>query len=152
MKSKLPTCKACAGRRGRAAFTLMETLVALALMAILVPVATHGVRIASLAEEIAARKVTAARVAERLLNETMVTHDWRQGSQTGSIQEGMRTFNWTMRVEPWNQVNLNATLGQVGGPGNLSGNLSLVTVTVSFPVQGRNYEVRLSTVANTTQQ
>ena len=153
MKFKLPTCKACADRRGRgAAFTLIEMLVAMTLMAILIPVATHAVRIASLAEEVAARKVTAARIAERVLNETIVTHDWRQGSQSGAVQEGNRSYNWTLLVEPWNQVRVNASFGQVGGPGNLSGNLSLVTVRVSFPVQGRNFDVRLCTVANTTEQ
>ena len=152
MKFKRPTCPALVEQRGRAAFTLIEMLVALALMAVLIPVATHCVRIASLAEEIAARKVTAARIAERVLNETMATHDWRQGSQSGAVQEGFRTFNWTMLVEPWNQANVNGNLGQVGGPGNLSGNLSLVSVQVSFLVQSRIFDVRLCTVANTTEQ
>ena len=100
----------------------------------------------------AARKVTAARIAERVLNETIVTHDWRQGSQSGAIQEGNRSYNWTMLVEPWNQANVNGNLGQVGGPGNLSGNLSLVSVQVSYLVQSRIYDVRLCTVANTTEQ
>ena len=135
MKFNLPTCKPRAGKRGRAAFTLAEVLVALLLMAILIPVAMDGVRLASLAGELSARKATAARIAERVLNELVVTRQWQQTTQSGTTQEGSREFRWSMRLEPWNVAPL-----------------SLVTVQVNFPVQGKDYEVHLSTVVDTTVQ
>jgi len=48
-------------------------LVALAFMAIVIPVVLQGLRIASLAGEVSQRKALAARIAERVLNEAIVT-------------------------------------------------------------------------------
>ena len=53
-------------KRRRAAFTLAEVLAALLFMAIVIPVALEGLRIASLAGQVGERKAAAARVAERV--------------------------------------------------------------------------------------
>src|SRR5216684_819976 len=63
----------------RAAFTLAEVLAALLFMAIVIPVALEGMHVASRAGSVAVRKREAARVAERILNESLVTTNWNNG-------------------------------------------------------------------------
>jgi type II secretory pathway pseudopilin PulG len=119
--------------RARAGFTLAEVLAALLFMAIVIPGAGQGLRVASLAAEVAARKTQAARVAERILNESLVTTNWNKANQNGTAFEGDRPFRWTLRDETWSQDgNLNAP--------------HLLTVEVTYPVQSRDYVVRLSTL------
>src|SRR5437868_11633498 len=85
------------------AFTLAEVLAALVFMAILIPVALEGLSIASRAGEVAARKSEAALVAERILNENIVTTNWNKTIQNGSLRQGARDFRWTLRNDPWTQ-------------------------------------------------
>ena len=115
-----------------AAFTLAEVLAALVFMAIVIPVVLHGLNIASLAGEVAQRKSQAARVAERILNETLVTTNWNQASQRGTVNQGVSQFNWTLRNDNW--------------AGNT---LRQISVQVEFPVRGKTYSVQLSTLADT---
>ena len=72
-------------------------------MAIVIPAAVEGLHIASLAGTVAARKGEAARVAQRMLTESLVTTNWNQSSQGGTVTEGQRQFRWTMRSAPWTQ-------------------------------------------------
>ncbi len=104
-------------------------------MAIVIPVAVQGVRLASLAGEVGQRKVAAARVADRVLNELVTTGQWQRSTQNGTAQEGVQEFRWTVRLEPWNQ-----------------GALRLMTVQVFFLVQGEEHDVRLSTIVDPTLQ
>ncbi len=105
MKFGRPTNKL--GRTGptgpTAAFTLAEVLAALLFMAIVIPVALEGMHIASRAGTVAQRKGEAARVAQRLLAENLITTNWNQSVQGGTLTEGQRQFAWTMRNDPWNQ-------------------------------------------------
>ena len=117
----------------QAGFTLAEVLAALLFMAIVIPVAVQGLRVASMAGEVADRKSQAMRVAERLLNESMITTNWNKAMQSGVYIEGFREFRWTMRNEKWPMD------GNMYAP-------NLLTVEVGFPVQGNNYLVRLSTL------
>src|SRR5215469_1278000 len=89
--------------RRTSAFTLAEVLAALLFMAIVVPVAIEGLHIASLAGAVAERKGEAARVAQRVLNESLVATNYNQSVQSGSLIEGQRKFNWTLHSEPWTQ-------------------------------------------------
>jgi type II secretory pathway pseudopilin PulG len=85
MKFK-PTCgQRPIARRREAGFTLAEVLAALVFMAIVIPVAVQGIRVANLAGQVADRKEEASRVAERILNEIVVTSQGNPTSQNGSI-------------------------------------------------------------------
>jgi prepilin-type N-terminal cleavage/methylation domain-containing protein len=117
-------------KRRRRGFTLVEVLAALAFMAMVIPVAVEGLRIANLAGQVGQRKVTAARIAERVMNELFVTGQIVSMTASGVVQEGMEQYEWTMQTEAW--------------PVDA---MRLVTVQVTFPVQGRDYDVRLSTLA-----
>lgn len=114
-----------------AAFTLAEVLAALLFMAIVIPVAVQGLRIASRAGEVAARKSDAVRVAERILNESIVTTNWNKSFQNGTVQEGDREYRWTLRNENWKEDSM-----------------QLLSVEVTFPVQNQDYSLRLSTLAS----
>ncbi|MBI5388161.1 MAG: type II secretion system protein [Verrucomicrobia bacterium] len=119
--------------RAQAGFTLAEVLAALLFMAIVIPVAVQGLQIASLAGTVADRKGQAARVAERLLNESLVTTNWSKSVQNGTLVEGDRQFRWTLRNETWSQD------GNLYAP-------KLLSVEVTYAVQSRDYFVRLSTL------
>ena len=100
-------------------------------MAIVIPVAMQGLSIANRAGVVAERKREAARVAESLLNESIVTTNSNQALRTGTVQEGDRQYRWTLRTESWTESTM-----------------QLLSAEVFFPVQGQDYSVRLSTLVN----
>jgi prepilin-type N-terminal cleavage/methylation domain-containing protein len=84
-------------RNSQSGFTLAEVLAALLFMAIVVPVAIEGLHIAGLAGAVAERKGEAARIAQRVLTENLVTTNWSQSVQSGTTLDGQREFRWTLR-------------------------------------------------------
>lgn len=116
-------------RRSRAAFTLAEVLAALAFMAIVIPVAVEGLRVANLAGQVSIRKTVAARVADRVLNEWTVTGQSQAAAQSGVVREGVHEYRWSIRIQPWNQDTM-----------------KLVTIEVLYTVQGQDYDLRISTL------
>ena len=135
MRFKPTKPRSLVARRARAAFTLAEVLAALAFMAIVIPVAVEGLRIANLAGQVGQRKAAAAQIAERVLQEWTLTSQSQVAAQSGIIQEGALPYRWTVRIEPWPEDNMR-----------------LVTVQVVYPVQGRDYDVRLSTLLDNSSQ
>jgi hypothetical protein len=103
-------------------------------LAIVIPAAVEALHVASLAGEVAARKGAAARLADRLLNESVVTTNWNTGSQSGTATEGAEDFHWTLNNQNW--------------PVDTVTGMRQLTATVTFSAQGRNYSVELSTLAN----
>ena len=120
--------------RGVDAFTLAEVLAALVFMAIVIPVAVQGLQIASRAGAVAERKREAARVAERILNESIVTTNYFQAVSSGTLLEAEREYRWTLRTEPWTESAM-----------------QLLSVEVTFPVQGQDYTVPMSTLVSSPQ-
>jgi hypothetical protein len=113
------------------AFTLAEALAAMLFLAIVVPAAVEALHVASLAGEVAARKGVAARIADRVLNESIVMTNWNLGPQSGTITEGAEQFRWTLSSQNWTVDTM-----------------QLLTAEVKFSAQGHDYSVRLSTLAN----
>ncbi len=114
---------------GRFAFTLVELLAAMAFMAIVIPVAMEGLRIANRAGQVGQRKAMAARVADRVLNEYVVMSQNRGAAQKGTVEEGAFEFVWNIRADNWREDSMR-----------------VVTAEVTYPVQGQNYSVRASTL------
>jgi Tfp pilus assembly protein PilV len=125
---KSATVKNCNRAAG---FTLVEVLAALLFLAIVIPTAVEALHIATLSGEVAARKSAAARVADRVLNESLVMTNWSSGAQSGTASEGALQFNWTMTSQTWPQDTM-----------------QLLTVEVKYPAQGKTYSVKLSTLAD----
>jgi hypothetical protein len=86
---------------------------------------------------VAQRKSEAAQVAVRLLNENIVTTNWNQAVQNGTLAQGLRQFRWSLRNDPWTQDPYQNTMRQL-------------TVEVTFTTQGHDYSVRMSTLVDSS--
>jgi len=150
-----------ARRFSQRAFTLAEVLAAMLLMAIVIPVAMQAMRIASLAGEVACRKGQAVRIAERLLNESLLLSNNVLTTSSGIAVEGVREFKYTLQSEPWTQylTNQPAAAAQPLGtrittqpePNALALSqvtMNLLTVQVFYMARGQEYSVALSTLVN----
>jgi general secretion pathway protein I len=126
------------------AFTLAEVLAAMLFLAIVIPTAVEALHVSSLAGEVAARKGAAARIADRILNESLVTTNWMGGGQNGTISEGALDFKWSLTTQNW-PSGPGQTLAPVSG---LPVPMQMLTAKVDFPAQGRDYSVTLSTLVN----
>jgi hypothetical protein len=113
------------------AFTLAEALAALLFLAIVIPVAVEAMYTASLAGEVAARKSVAVRVADKVLNESLVMTNWNSGSRSGTVTQNGLDFQWTLTSQSWPQDTM-----------------QVVTTEVKYTAQGKPYSVTLSTLAS----
>ncbi len=114
----------------RGGFTLAEVMAALLFLAIVIPTAVEVVHVASLAGEVATRKAAAMRVADRVLNESLVTTNWVNGIQSGTAGEGLQQYDWTVSSQAW--------------PVDA---MQVVTAEVKYAAQGKQYSVKMSTLA-----
>lgn len=111
-------------------FTLIEVLAALLLMAIVIPVAMQATGIASRAGMMGQRKAAAMRIADRMLNELVVTGEAKQStSSSGTVAEGDASYSWTLQSTSWTEDAM-----------------TQLTVSVSFSVQGGTHTVSASTL------
>jgi hypothetical protein len=113
------------------AFTLAEVLAAMLFLAIVIPAAVEALHVASRAGGVAARKGAAARIADRILNESIVLTNWNLGTQSGTVSEGAEEFHWTLDSRNWPVDTM-----------------QLLTAKVIFSAQGHDYSVQSSTLAN----
>ena len=120
-------------RLGAGAFTLAEVLAALLFMTILIPVAMHGVSVASRAGSLGQRKAAAMRIAERVLDEQLVSGQIATAIPYGNIVDGDTTYPWTMTSEPWSEDTM-----------------TVLTVRVSFDLQGTTFDIAASTLYDAT--
>jgi type II secretory pathway pseudopilin PulG len=119
----------------RRPFTFVEVLVAVIVMALIVPVAVRGISIARRLVGDDERLELAARLADEKLNELIVTGDW-QGSEDEGVFEDEPQYQWTLTTDTFD--------------GNEDVSLTVVTVTVSFVDAARPTSVSLSTLASST--
>jgi type II secretory pathway pseudopilin PulG len=120
-----------ARNRAKTGFTLAEVLAALAFLAIVIPVAVEGLHTASLAGEMALRKPRATRIAQRVLDEALVTGQNQGSGASGVVEEENQTYRYSVRTQSWTEDAMN-----------------LVTVEVGYTIKGREYQVRLSTLTS----
>lgn len=118
-----------------AGFTLAEVLAALVFMAIVIPVAIEGLHIAGKAGQSAERRVVAARIGQQVLGELLANGQWQQTSQKGSVRENMIDYQWQARLQTWTKNTIT---------------MQLLSLNVTYPVQGQDCEVHLTTLVGTT--
>jgi hypothetical protein len=70
-------------------------------------------------------------VADRILSESLVTTNWTSGNQSGTVTEGILDFKWKLTSATWPVDPM-----------------QLLTAEVTFSAQGKDYSVKLSTLAN----
>jgi len=98
-------------------------------MAIVIPVTIQGVQIANRAGVVALRKGVAVRLAERQLNELIITGNWRSASPRGTFGRDWPDYNWQVRQRNWTDSSMKE-----------------LTMTVTYLVQNKEYDVRLTTL------
>ena len=116
-------------RHSRTAFTFAEVLAALVFMAIVIPVAMQGLQVANRAGVVAERKSLAVQMADRLLTEAIVTTNWVNSGQMGTLRQNGREFQWRLLNEPWTEDTMR-----------------LISVEIIYTVQSQEYRVLLSTL------
>jgi hypothetical protein len=118
--------------RRAAAFTLAEVLAAMLFMAIVIPVVVQALHVASMAGEVSARKAEAARVADTILNENIVTTNWNQSVLSGTVIDNGHEYRWTLNNQAWAADSA----------------IQLLSAEVTFSAGARQYSVRLNTLAS----
>jgi hypothetical protein len=88
------------------------------------------VTVASRVGTLGQRKSSAMRIAERILEEQLVNGGAANGGASGTYVEGDVNYPWTMRLDPWIE----------------DGSLSVMSVHVTFDLQGNTYEVVTNTL------
>ena len=73
-----------------------------------------------------------SRVADRILNESIVTTNWNSSSLSGTALEGRHEFRWSLKNQYW----------------PVDSTLQLLTVEVKFSAGGIEKSVSINTLAN----
>jgi type II secretory pathway pseudopilin PulG len=117
-------------RRGSAGFTLAEALAGMLFLAIVIPATVEGFLVANRAGVLAERNRMAAQLADQKLSGMVLSEEWRDSDEEGDFGEDYPGFRWVLSDEAWGEDTMR-----------------LVSVEVFFTVQGREYSIRLSTLA-----
>lgn len=115
-------------------FTLAEMLAAMVFLAIVIPVTLKGIMIANHASLAAERKLNAAQLGENLLNELIITEQWKYNPTQGRFNGQWENYEWELLRENW-----------------VEDQMQLVTVIVTYPVQQNIYNVKISTLLDETE-
>lgn len=118
-------------RPRKSGFTLVETLAALLFLAIVIPVAVEGIQLASYAGTVSQRKRAAARIAERVIAESLAPTSGSAIGTSGTVSEGVIDYRWQTRSESWTDATFR-----------------LFTAEVVFEVQGREHRIEASTLVD----
>jgi len=119
--------------RSTGAFTFVEVLAAMLFVAIVIPVAIQGVRLAGEAGSLAERKATALQIGESLLQELVATDQWQSTSQSGTFEEPWDQYQWRFESVAWTEA-------------PSSSNMQMLTVHVTFPIRQQPFEISMSTL------
>jgi Tfp pilus assembly protein PilV len=119
------------GQRARSAFTFAEVLAAMVFLAILVPVLIEGLTLANRAAVVAERTAIATQLGENRLNELLFNRAWATASTRGDFGRDWPGYRYELTRGTW--------------PAD---RMIELTVRVSFEVQGREHEVRLTTLVD----
>jgi type II secretory pathway pseudopilin PulG len=121
-------------RTHKLGFTLAEMLVAMVFLAIVIPVTLKGIMIANHASLAAERKLNAAQLGENLLNELIITEQWKYSPTQGRFDGQWQDYEWELLRENW-----------------VEDEMQLVTIIVTYPVQQNTYSVKISTLLDETE-
>lgn len=116
------------------AFTLVETLVAIAIIAAVLPVLLGAISIANRAALLAKQRTLATSLGEAKLNELISTDLWETGALSGDFGDDAPGFTWNAVVTPYNDTDLTTQ------------NLQEIDLTVSWQSRASTRVVVLSTL------
>jgi type II secretory pathway pseudopilin PulG len=110
----------------------VELLAAMVFMAIVIPVAVQGLRIATRAGEVGQRKAVATRVLDKVLNDYVAINARQNttGKTSGTEEENGISYKWRLKIENWNVDNA----------------MRSVRCEVTYPSQGKDFSVEGTTL------
>ena len=117
--------------KGRAAFTFVEVLAAMAFLGILIPVLASALHLSSGVGSAAERSTIAAQLGENRLNELTLGDAWTSAESGGDFGTDWPGYRWELKKSDWQ-----------------TGAMTELVLDVFFTVQGREQDVRLSTLVN----
>ena len=129
------TPPASGGHRATA-FTLVEVLAALVLVAIILPVAMRGISLATAAAGEARRQTEAGSLAEAKLNELLATGGWQSSDLAGDFRPDRPDYQWAAELLQWEGV----------GSQTATPSLRQLSVSVAWTSRGRPRAVTLTTL------
>ena len=98
-------------------------------MAIVIPVALQALSVSARAGDIAARRPVAERLAERLINETIINRQTTVAIRKGTTDAEGMSLQWEVKTDLWSRESMR-----------------LLSAEVFYTVQGRKNSVVLSTL------
>lgn len=118
------------------AFTLVEVLAALVLVAIILPVAMRGISLATAAAGEARRQTEAGSLAEAKLNELLATGGWQGSDLAGDFRPDWPDYQWAAELLQW----------EGAGSQTATPSLRQLSVSVAWTSRGRPRAVTLTTL------
>ncbi len=73
-------------------------------VAIVLPAAVYGIRMAGDAGTVSKRKIVATQLGESKLSELAATDEWRRGGTTGTFPEPWEDYDWKIESEGWTEA------------------------------------------------
>ena len=93
-------------RNGRPAFTLVEILATLVLVAIILPVAMSGISLALSVADESRRETEAASLAQNKMAEIIACELWQTASLAGDFSPDWPEYRWAALVTQWQGTQL----------------------------------------------
>lgn len=121
-------------RGNRFAFTLIEALVAIAIIAAVLPVVMSGISLATRAASLSKQRNLATTLGEAKLNELVATGTWQNSALSGDFGDDAPGFTWTANVTPFVEANLSAQ------------NVQQIDLTVTWKSRSATRDITLSTL------
>ncbi|MBM4016949.1 MAG: type II secretion system protein [Planctomycetes bacterium] len=121
------------GKPGRRAFTLIEILATLVLVAIILPVAMSGISLALTVADESRRQTEAASLAQAKMAEIVACAQWNNASLAGDFGPEQPLYRWSAQVTDWQQA----------------ANVRQLDVQVWWNLRGRDRSVTLTTLVYT---
>ena len=110
-------------------FTFIEMLATMVLIALIMPVAMHGIALCTRLAGQSERQIEAAGLAKMMLTQLVATQDWQNGDQQGDFGSDWPDYEWSATLLDWTD----STVQQLD-------------VTVYWVAQGTEKEITLSTL------
>lgn len=123
--------------RGRA-FTLVEVLAAMVLIAIVLPVVMRGITMATEIASQTRRKTEATGLAQTKLTELIATGEWQNGNLSGDFSPDHPDYKWQSEVVYWDQDGTGVSVEQVN-------------LVVTWTARNREQSIALSTLVRSSQ-
>ena len=141
----------------RRAFTLVEILATLVLVAIILPVAMSGISLALSVASEGRRQTEAASLAQTKMAEILAGQLWQSSSLSGDFARDRPEYRWTSQVSDWQGATQSLTQSlsqgttqssaQTSGQGTgQSSTLKQLDVQVLWFSRNREHNVTLSTL------